>query len=216
MHSSVSRSLVVAALVVFFSIQASATTRLHRGPRSTRNEKLLKGRTATLTETEDAASRIIASAPVRRIVDFTLHLRRDVLLYDELKKDGLRLSKCRMYYDARTDRYARSSFSVTGSRLDKSDFAVGAVFIVDESNFEPCLRREVPRIRNIDPDDSQMFLRIERFREVRAGAANLVTVFMPGKEVVPTVDINVHERPEPRAVATMLSDVEYADEPHSD
>ena len=202
---------------------ASASQRLHKGPSHGQAEVVLQGR--TLTDAEyGAARRTSASsvsralAPVghyqtgaRRIVDFALHLKRDILIWSELHdQDHAKLSSCNI-----VSRRRRTSLTLLGRNLDPSDFRPGVVLVIDAEDYEMCLRRNVPPMRGIDRSDRQIFVAIESARTGRRGAIRVFGTVTPGRKVVPEVDFAVHEYPEPETEAAMYTDTEYADEPHS-
>lgn len=225
MEPRVCRCIFVTALLHLALLQLTdASLRLHKGPAPGQSEVVLRGRTVTDDDLPPASGSPLpttgrsiienvqrADAPTtRRIVDFALHLKRDILIWNELKQDGGTLHRCGLAAVSKS-----AGLVVSGKEIDASDFRKGVVLVLDAEDFELCLNRPLPRLPGIDAADNQVFLSINKVYSRPGGRVRLTATVVSGRNVVPKVDFAVHDRPEPEAEAAMHAKVEFEDEPHS-
>lgn len=157
-------------------------TRCHPGPSDENEVAVIHGH--TLSDVVDGPTR------GRYVVDFDVHLKKDLVIWDELQQDGIEIVSCIMKPKSR-----RIVIEIMGDKLDPTDFAPGVVFSIEESDLALGCMQPVPPlvIREIGDEDPYLFYHIAKMEIVDEKSVALIMDRIPGSEVVPVVDISVHE-----------------------
>lgn len=185
---------------------STATTFLHRGPSKKGAVKLLSGHSLTIPDSTGMKNpRSTAGGARHHVLDFTYHLKKDVLIWDEMKKEGINIRKCRI-----NDSGPRSTLYFEGASIDDSDFKMGVAFSIELSDLEISCRRNLPDYPSIDPTDSYLYFLIRKSERTAGGLLKVVMTITHGMNVVPIVDISVHqEDASPDEVYTLQNNVMY-------
>lgn len=179
--------LLFTVLCITLFVNTHAKTRLREGPRGSQPERVLHGYTKTDSSPADrSAGGSGGGAPL--IVDFAIHIMRDVVLWDELEKDGVMIQSCSFRPGTK---YSRLKLS--GSKLDLTDFNVGVIFAIEIGDFELNCMKPFRPVPGIDSSDNILFYKITQKIVLGPHAVILKLKLVPGKYVVPEVDFTVHE-----------------------
>lgn len=214
------KSLIVAVLFIVGTVPTVCTAKyLHEGFTQPGKHAVLHG--TTLATSNDSASPSLTtqdSEVTYHLVDFYIHLDRDVILWDELHQDGVAL-QCdasrlpspgfptpsgRPEKDidiqrntARPLLLGQYAFTFRGSVIESSDFSTGTVFVIDNYNFERVCGKVVDAVPGVSEEDDTLFFEI--FSVPSSGSTH-VTVHarrVSGAEVAPLVDVSVHQNSVP-------------------
>lgn len=188
MTRSAVHTLPFAVVVVFLCIlslqTAHAFKRLHTVPALSPNSprfRMLHG--SVLTKRVNG---VHASVP--HIVSFAAELKKDVLVWDELQQDGLRITACSR--DART---RTATVRIAGSDLDPSDFKVGAALVISVDDWERNCQAVQPVV-GVDEADDALFYIIDDVAVTDSQVFCRMSI-VSGRDVVPTVEIDVQNAP---------------------
>lgn len=129
---------------------------------------------------------------VPHMIRFAAQLKRDVIVWDELQQDALRITACSRHPATRT-----ATVRIQGSALDPSDFRVGAAFVISVEDWEQNCANVEP-VLGIDEADDALFYVIEDV-SVAGSEVSCQMSIVPGRDVVPTVEVDVHNTPAVKA-----------------
>lgn len=190
MYLLVLRSILL--IVLLSSVEAS--TRRHIGPRRGQREKIVHGRTMTKSPQSGgyAGQRGNVGDGLPHLVDFSCHIKRDIVVWDELVKDGITLDQCRFKPGER-----RSRIRLSGANLDYFDFEPGVIFVIEKGDFELGCGKELDSVPGIDDSDNILFYKIIRRRIIDPQTIILNLKLVPGRNVVPVIDISISKDPAP-------------------
>lgn len=164
-----------------------ARTHLHAGPTHGQNQKILRGRAKTRTPPADRSGGHLSDTP-SRVVKFACHIKKDVLIWDELARDGVKFDACSFKSG---DKLSRVRLS--GSKLDLTDFQTGVIFTIEKGDFELSCRKPFAPVPGIDSSDNILFYKILKKTVLGPHSVALVMKLIPGRFVVPEVDVSVGE-----------------------
>lgn len=207
-------SFVLLVLCTFFFLKdADGATRLHRGPRREQGVKLLCGHTLAEVDKEMLMKMGIRNAHYgQHVVDIDLHLKHDVVMWDELEDDQVSFKQCEFYHRSRL-----AVVTFTGPMLDISDFRPGTVFAIEQAKFEMACYKNLPTYPDIDAEDDYSFFRI--WKVVRAGRDGILVYMklISGRYVIPAVDIHVHrDEASPSQIDRLKDDIVYDNDNEDD
>ncbi|PXF40687.1 hypothetical protein BWQ96_09605 [Gracilariopsis chorda] len=185
-------------LLVLLASQVSAS-RLHRvsnasGPPTVlRGHTLISGSTGvptlsassfnSFTSTPNAASLV---HPTPRLLQFSVKLKKDSVLFDELEEDGVSISSC-----TRDAASLKETVQRTGDNLDYFDFAAGIAFVIDVDDWEKHCGQVQP-VDGVDEADDALFYIVDVV-SMSGRQAFLSMSIVPGSEVAPEIDIDISE-----------------------
>ena len=175
-------------LGVLFISQVFAITRLHKGPTDGQSERVLRGRTLSSASTEDIVSNDINKSPHE--VDFSIHIKKDVILWNELVRDDVRFKPC-WFETAGT----LSDITLAGKNLDVTDFKKDVVFAIEQEDLEFNCKSLFKGTAGIDKSDHVLFYMILDVNVINLRKIQLKMMLVPGKDVVPLIEFQVHEDP---------------------
>lgn len=179
---SVSAILLLALMCVTVP-EGLYARRLHRGPRKQNGIKVLCGHTLTEVDHRNDGYR---RSP--HVVDFNVHLKRDILMWSELADDKIKIEKCDILKGTRDIK-----LTFKGAELDETDFRRGVVFLIEQAEVEMACRQHLPRYSGIDWEDNYLFFRIKNRKNVGLNSLRVWMHIVPGRYAVPTVDMAVHK-----------------------
>lgn len=149
-------TLLFSILCVTLISHTHAKTRLHKGPRKGQPEKIIYGYTKTSPPLSDRSGGPPGgSAP--HIVDFVIHITRDIVVWGELFKDGISMDSCSFKSGSRSSRVMLS-----GAKLGLTDFGVGVIFAIEKGDFELNCRKPFRLVPGFDKSDSILFFKNTR------------------------------------------------------
>lgn len=119
-----------------------------------------------------------------RIVEISARLMKDVLLWDELKEDGVTIKQC-----ARNTASGRARITFRRSGLDLSDLQVGSSFVISVKDWKAQCSLVLPRA-GIDENDDVLFYTIKKVKK-RRNVGILIMEITSGKDVIPSVRFNI-------------------------
>lgn len=193
MYSS-QHHLPAALTIILFSIlcitlipHTHAKTRLHKGPPKGQPERILYGYTKTSPSPSDRSGGPPGGSPPH-IVDFAIHITHDIVMWDELVKDGISMESCSFKSGSRF-----SHMKLSGIKLDFTDFGVGVIFAVEKGDYELNCRKPLRPVPGIDKSDNILFFKIIRATTLGPHTVLLKLKLVPGRYVVPEVDMTMHE-----------------------
>lgn len=179
--------LLIGILSLVLLPPTQAKTRLHLGPRGHQPEKILRGFTTSIADPTDRSGALLGES-TSQVVDFAIHIMQDILLWEELVKDGVMFESCSFKPGSRF-----SQVRLSGSRLDITDFDLGVVFSIDKGDFELNCQMPVLSVPGIDDADNILFFKIIN-KVVKGPDTVLLSLqLVPGRFVVPEVDVWVRE-----------------------
>lgn len=189
-------SIFLVLLISFPITPVLATSHIHRGPARSTGFTVIRGQ--TISEREPGESTLNPEEPfqtsqsnTRRLIEFAMHAKKDVVFWKELKDDGATIKKCK--HSKQTRPRATLTLSVDPETFEEEDVAPGVVIIMDKKDWFTTCKTDVDRIKRIDKEDDTLFLRIRSYEVGEDGEVTLKLSFKKGKNVVPIVDVNVHE-----------------------
>lgn len=128
----------------------------------------------------------------RHLVDFSCHIKRDIVVWDELAKDGITLDRCRFKPGKK-----KSRVRLSGAKLDVSDFEAGVIFVIEKGDYEVACGKPLNSVPGIDDSDNILFYKILRRRVINRRTVILSLKLLPGRYVVPIVDVNIRKQRAP-------------------
>ena len=180
-------------VVLLFVSQVCATTRLHKGPTNGQSERVLNGRTLSIPPSEageGSSSNSDSSGDTTRLVDFSIHIKKDVVIWNELVKDDIKFKSCWFNPTGR-----RSDITLAGKKLDVTDFDKNVVFAIEQEDLEINCKRVFEGAPGIDKTDNVLFYKILDVTVISSKKIELKMILVPGWDVVPLVELRVHEEP---------------------
>lgn len=204
-------TILFAFLVIFWVHFSEGVSRVHKAGKNGKMNVVV-GHGLTSFESEPV-ERSLSFHPESRklekphVVDFALYLKRDIIIWDELEKDNVSISACG-FGDNR--RYI--TMELRGGTLQKSDFEKGVVLIIEQANLELLCGKAVPKFKTIDSTDSYMFLAIKALKLVHENSINITLKIIPGKRVVPIVDLSVRKEEASESDIKKYQNIKYDDE----
>lgn len=176
--------LIVVLFAVSFCHSALALKRLHTIPTSAQaNSAQITVLHGTVLAVSENGKR---DAPY--FVNYAAELKKDVLVWDELKQDELRITECSRHSDT-----LNASIRIAGSQLDPSDFKLGASFVINVDDWEENCQPVEPA-SGIDEADDALFYVIEEVSKTEFEVFCRLRI-VSGRTVVPNVEIEVSEVP---------------------
>ncbi|PXF40170.1 hypothetical protein BWQ96_10138 [Gracilariopsis chorda] len=191
----------VCLLWALLLVSHASASRLHRVSSVTGSPTVLRGRTLisgsldglkanafsanAFGATPNAAS-LVASNP--RLLEFSVSLKKNSVVYDELEEDGVQITSCTRDAGSR-----QATIKLSGDNLDSSDFASGTAFVIDVDDWEKHCGQVQP-VEGVDEADDVLFYIIDAV-SVNGKQVSLSMSIVPGSEVAPEVDIDVKEEP---------------------
>lgn len=118
------------------------------------------------------------------IIDISMNLKRDALLWDDLKEDGVKIKRC-----ARNVANGKARMYLYGSGLDYSDLQIGAAFIINVEDWRSHCGPVLPA-PGIDKTDNVLFYVIDKIKKRRNGVLVIMTIYR-GRDVLPSVRIDI-------------------------
>lgn len=134
--------------------------------------------TVVVQEAATAASR--GGQPGKKQLDWSVEIEKDVVMWDELEKDGVKIESC-----------SNTEVVLAGSELDASDYYKGGVFVIDAEDWEnscgsPTIAAGVPE------EDDCLFYRIDAVK-AEDDSVTLSIAMVDGATVAPVVNLGVGE-----------------------
>lgn len=129
-----------------------------------------------------------AKSGTPNVVMFSARLADNVVLWDDLLQDGVRITGC-----ARNARKHTAHIVLSGEAVDSSDYAKGTAFVINVEDWEKHCK-EVRPASGVDRADDALFYRIKKVI-VKPGRVRLALTIVSGRIAVPTVDITVRKAP---------------------
>lgn len=177
-------------LCLFLTAYVDAITHLHKGPQAVGETFVLHG--FTHGSAPDFSSRYDSKLYTQfdHTVRFSVDLKSNVILWEELEDDNIALSSCVRHannHDVMID--------LVGKNLDTADYGQGTAFVIDLGHWER-LCGSVPSLRGINRKDPVLFFKINNitvmhaFPKIRLGM-NAIS----GSDVAPSVRFDVIEQP---------------------
>ncbi|PXF42800.1 hypothetical protein BWQ96_07451 [Gracilariopsis chorda] len=185
-----SRSRCLWISLIFLVAYAEALTHLHKGPQHDGEEFVLRGFThgSASSSTQQYDGHIETQS--NRTVSFSVDLKMDAVLWEELEDDNIEMSTCIRHGNTHDVR-----IELIGERLDPEDYVPGSAFVIDAEHWEK-LCGSVPFLRGIDGQDPVLFFRMTNVTELdSAPKLRLDMTAVPGSFVAPSVQFDVLERP---------------------
>lgn len=143
-------------LIVFFLSLTTVTALTHRhlGPRANESDFTLRGRmtTAHPNNSEFANTK---STHVQ-ILDISVKLKKDVILWDEVQADGIKITSCFQNVSRQV-----VNMELTGAQLDLSDYEKGSAIVIQAEDWTKYCRR-VKLFPKVIPGDDVLFFLIEK------------------------------------------------------
>ncbi|PXF45796.1 hypothetical protein BWQ96_04463 [Gracilariopsis chorda] len=203
-------------LLVLLTSEASAS-RIHRVSGASGSPTVLRGRTlisgsggspklsafsANSFAGKPNAAPLLASTP--RLLEFSVELKKDSVVYDELEEDNIRITSC-----TRDAASRKATVQLTGDNLDSADFGTGVAFVIDVDDWEKHCGQVQP-VEGVDEADDVLFYVIDAV-SVNGKQVSLSMNIVSGSEVAPEVDIDISE--EPVFVSALPQKVVFNDSP---
>lgn len=116
---------------------------------------------------------------------FSVELKKDVLLWDELAQDGVRISSCRKAGDRQVQ------IELQAAHLDKADYVLGTAFAISVEDLELHCRK-FSTVAGVSAKDPVSFFIIRRAQHQAQGNGHTVSLRMKrvhGSEVVPACHV---------------------------
>lgn len=176
MHFRFRIFFVILAAVLFGCV--TGRRRRHFGPKGSQSSVHLKGLTVGKSTSAEIPNKNL-------LVKFDVELKRDIVVWDELKTDGVHITAC-----SSEGRNGEASLGLRGKMLDMSDYSDGTAFVIDVDDWE---RRcgEVKPMKSIDSSDQYLFFIIIDGVKSKGKQVNLQLRRVPGSKVAPKVDFEV-------------------------
>lgn len=197
-------------IIVLMPQYSTGFSRLHQV--SNNGSKIVVGHTLTSPESKQALPKTpylsqfqVPEKP--RVVDFALHIKRDILIWDELEMDGARITACVL---ERKGRFV--TLHLSGNDLQVSDIKKRVVLIIERGRLELSCGKRFPKFNKIDNADSYFFLTIKRFIVTGKNNIELGLKIIPGSIVVPIVDILVHSEAASESEIEKYKEIKFDDE----
>lgn len=168
---------VVFSLFVFDIVKS--TSLLH---------SIKEGETSTTIKGQTITDRNInvISTKSHRIVDFSIALKSNVVIWDHLEQEDHSIILCTQIPDAKT-----ASIEIGGEQLNQSNFQPGVTFVIASEDWENHCG-EMKAVQGLDKSDASLFFRIRKSISLSNRNIILFTESVPGSDIVPVVDITVH------------------------
>ncbi|PXF48949.1 hypothetical protein BWQ96_01291 [Gracilariopsis chorda] len=197
----------ICLLLAFWFASLASASRLHRVSSASGSPTILRGRTLISAapdgvETTSNTASLVVSSP--RLLEFSVALKTDAVVFDELAEDGIQITSCSRDAVAR-----KATAELSGSKLDASDFAPGTAFVIDVDDWEKHCA-EVQPVEGVDEADDALFYMIDTV-SVNEKQVSLKMTIVSGSEVAPEVDFNISE--EPAFVTALPEKVVFNDSP---
>lgn len=169
-------------LCCFAAFNSTAGIHLHRGPSSVAGYSVLRGHTLTKVDRQNKE---------QKLVDFSVELLSDAIIWDELEEEGFHLTSC-----FRNEEKNEAEMSITGAQIDRSDFPFGTSFVIETEDWERHCGK-IKAVAGIDVADDTLFFKIKSSKMVSRSKNSvwISMVIVSGAEVAPVIDIEVHNRP---------------------
>lgn len=198
-------------LAILFSLtlfsSGEGMTRCHRGPKNKNGVAILRGRALTDANGSPADT----GSHARHVVDFSIHLKTDIIIWEELSEDGIRIESCSFPEGA-----SHAKIRLSGKKLDQTDFARGVVLAIEKADLEIGCKKELPSAKEADEADSYWFYRIKRSKNIGDETVLLTVKMIQGMKAVPVIDISVHEKDASKSEIEGLRSFVFEDSPGND
>ncbi|KAI0560861.1 hypothetical protein FGB62_99g110 [Gracilaria domingensis] len=186
--------------------QVNAISKLHVGPSGT-SISTLKAVSIVSSQELAQAQASTGSEPIGDeplLLEYSIELKKDVLIFDELAEDGVQISSCSR--DAST---RQASIELSGPNLDSTDFRRGAAFGINSDDWEKYCGAVLP-VEGIDIGDDGLFYEIGEV-SMRGTSVVMDMMIIGSEDAISGIDFTFAEKPS--SITSLPSEVVYSDSP---